>query len=61
MVPLDVPMGPGTDSSVVSHNGYSMRASITYNHAKKIDEVSLDVLVGAKVVQPEMAVRIPTA
>ena len=61
MVPLDEPMGPGTDSSVVNHNGYSMRASITYNHAKKIDEVSLDVLVGAKVVQPEMAVRIPTA
>ena len=60
MVPLDEPMGPGTDSSVVSHNGYSMRASITYNHAKKMDEVSLDVLCGAKVVQPEMAVRIPT-
>ena len=61
MVPLDEPLGPGTDSSVVSHNGYSMRASITYNHAKKIDEVSLDVLCGAKVVQPEMAVRLPTS
>lgn len=60
MVPLDEPLGPGTDASVVSHNGYSMRATITYNQSKKIDEVSLDVLVGAKVVQPEMTVKMST-
>ena len=60
MVPLDEPLGPGTDSSVVSHNGYSMRSTITYDHATKSDQVSIDCVYGAKVIQPEGTCRMAT-
>ena len=61
MTPLDEPLGPGTDSSVVSHNGYSMRTTITYDHATKQDKVSIDCVYGAKVIQPEMTCKMPTS
>lgn len=59
MVNLSEPLGPGTDSTTMSYRGFSLRTTITYDHSKKVDLVSVDALVGAKFVQPECAVRFP--
>lgn len=59
MVNLAEPLGPGTDSTTMSYRGFSLRTTITYDHSKKVDLVSVDALVGAKFVQPECAVRFP--
>lgn len=61
MVNLAEPLGPGTDATTMNYRGFSLRTTVTYDHNKKVDVVSIDCLVGAKVVQPEAAVRFPYA
>jgi hypothetical protein len=53
--PLAAPLaGAGALSSVVSHNGLSMRATIAYNHMKQGHVVTLDMLCGVKVLDTDL-------
>lgn len=53
--PLAAPQsGTGALSSVINHNGYSMRAVITYDGNKQGHLVTLDMLMGVKVLDTDL-------
>jgi hypothetical protein len=53
--PLAMPKtGTGALSAIVSHNGYVMRATITYNGTKQGHLVTLDMLAGVKVLDTDL-------
>jgi len=54
--PLALPMG-GAEGAVVNYNGLSVRVTMGYGMAKKINTVSFDILYGTKVLQPDLACR----
>jgi hypothetical protein len=60
MVPLELPRG-AANARIVSANGVGLRYVASYNTSTKTDQISLDYLIGAKFVQPELAARVPAA
>jgi len=53
--PLAAPIsGTGAMSAIVSHNGYAMRATITYNGLKQGHLVTLDMLAGVQVLDTDL-------
>lgn len=48
--------GVGALSAVVNHNGFSMRATITYNGSSQGHLVTLDMLFGVKILDSNLAV-----
>ena len=53
--PLAAPINrTGALSAIVSHNGYAMRATITYNGLKQGHLVTLDMLAGVKVLDTDL-------
>lgn len=57
--PLEVPRGlPSNQVAVESYKGLSLRTTYDYNHSKKQDEVSVDVLYGIATTRKEGAVQL---
>jgi hypothetical protein len=57
IVPLELPKG-AAKAEYVGDRGLGLRVVFDYDSTYKKDTVSLDVLVGAKVQQPELLVRV---
>lgn len=55
--PLAPPLGAAS-TETLSWNGISVRVVYSYNSTTKVDTVSLDLLVGAKCLYPELACRL---
>jgi hypothetical protein len=60
MVPPELPRG-ASNAKIVQANGFGLRYVADYSTSTKTDQISLDFLIGAKFVQPELAMRIPAA
>ncbi len=58
VVPLALPMGAG-QAYYVNDQGLGVRVVMGYTISTKIETCSIDMLYGAKVIQPELGVRIP--
>lgn len=57
--PLEAPRGlPATQVAVENYKGLSLRTTYAYNHDKKQDEVSCDVLYGIATTRPSGAVQL---
>jgi hypothetical protein len=57
LVPLEIPMG-ANKAEYIGDRNLGIRAVYDYNINTKTDTISLDVLVGAKVQQPNLMLRI---
>lgn len=57
VVPLELPMG-AAHAEYIADRGLGVRVVYDYNSQSKTDVISLDILVGAKTIQPELAVRV---
>ena len=57
IVPLELPSGAAR-SQYVGDRGLGLRVVFDYNSTTKTDQISIDVLCGAKVQHPEMLTRI---
>lgn len=57
VVPLELPHG-AAQSAYVEYGGLGIRVVMDYDTSTKKDTVSLDLLVGAKVQQPELGMRL---
>lgn len=55
--PLAVPLG-AANAEVLDYRGLAIRVVYTYNATSKVDTVSLDLLIGAQCLYPELAVRL---
>lgn len=58
IVPLELPAG-SSNAQIVRADGMGLRYVAGYNTSNKTDQISLDFLMGAKFVQPELAARVP--
>ena len=58
-IPQPAPMGPGTSSATVSYKGMSLRVLQSFDHEKKRDLISVDVMLGCAALDPRLGVRIP--
>ncbi|MCO7195390.1 P22 phage major capsid protein family protein [Pseudonocardia sp. McavD-2-B] len=58
--PLELPMG-SQRAEIVSYKGLNLRVVYDYDHKYKKDVVSLDMLFGAKTINPDRAVLIGNA
>ncbi len=56
--PLAIPMGARDRSAIANYNGLGIRVTYGYDMTHKLDVVSLDVLYGMKVIDPQKAVLI---
>jgi hypothetical protein len=56
--PLAIPMGAEGRSAVAAYNGLGIRVTYGYDMIHKVDLVSLDLLYGMKVIDPQKAVLI---
>jgi hypothetical protein len=57
VVPLELPSG-AADAQYIQSRGMGLRLVSGYDMTTKKDTVSLDVLVGAKCIQPELGIRV---
>lgn len=57
VVPLELPRG-AADSGYIQANGMGVRVVSGYDVGTKVDTISLDLLVGAKAIDPRLAVKI---
>lgn len=58
-IPQPAPMGPGTSSATVSYKGMSLRVLQSFDHEKKRDLISVDVMLGCAALDPRLGVRVP--
>lgn len=58
-VPLEIP--PGAEGAMMSNNGYSIRIVRDYDILSKKSIISLDTLVGSRVVHGELGAKVVTA
>lgn len=56
--PLAIPMGARDRSAIANYNGLGIRVTYGYDMVHKLDVVSLDILYGMKVIDPQKAVLI---
>ncbi len=56
--PLALPSG-AAQAAHATYKGLTIRVVMGYNITSKIETCSLDILAGAKVIQPELGLRIP--
>lgn len=55
--PQELPLG-GANGYIVNYNGLYIRVVMGYTMAKKINEISFDILYGVKTLTPELACRL---
>jgi hypothetical protein len=58
IVPLAIPRGANS-ASIMRADGIGIRYVAGYNTSTKTDQISFDYLIGAKFIQPELAMRVP--
>jgi hypothetical protein len=56
IVPLELPKG-ATQAEIINFEGIGVRVVYSYDSKYKKDVISFDFLMGAKVIQPELALR----
>lgn len=56
-VPLEMPMDTGTRAAYVNYGGFAIRVVYGYNMTNKMNTISFDTLVGARVTDPRLLVR----
>lgn len=57
VVPLELPRGANGNADYASMNGMGIRVVYGYDIRTKVDTVSFDLLLGAKVIDPALGVR----